>query len=314
MGYRLFYISLSATLLIGSAALAGKKEKSCAESYASAGRSALSPQMAVAIESTLEKNAFKVTRSLEEYLKDLDSGVAPELALRQLLARLGKDDHWIDVGCGTCRALAEFLESHGIDLRAQVSAQELRDKNLPRLTGLMVSDQFSNAEKNPEIVAAAEKLSQMRRNVSTERVNVRVGKKVENYAAPREELGTASLITDVIGAAAYSEQLDEVLFTYGQLLKKGGVALIRHPGAKVKVSRGGKGVAFMDYLNSIEGFKVVELSYDTYALVRTGGKLRVPKLQLAEMHDGTPPYRFYKVLKKKTWQGSRPAKEENSAE
>jgi SAM-dependent methyltransferase len=112
--------------------------------------------------------------------------------------------------------------------------------------------------------------------------------------------GSFDRIIDTYGASHYADQFDQVIESYGKLLKPGGRAFLHivdgmlriedEPGVRVEVEA---------WLARVKGFKVVSIEPNEergFALVleRTRGKVAAPKIALYDLFHHGAPVRFYR--------------------
>lgn len=255
---------------------------------------------------TIAENRFDTVRPLKELRSVFDYLRGPP-SFKRVLKELGKDGHWIDVGCGTCRAVNDFLAERGVDLSRPVSAAELEAKNVPKVTGMMISDDFSYRPQTmtekwrkriEQIGIELPRLRRLREHGPKERLRVLVGTPVEEFPDAANRIGKADLITDVYGAASYAGQIDKVFLRYGELLKTGGAAFIHLSFEKTIIrTRTGRELSLQEYLEKFtKGFDVT-WNGTQLRLVRNGNPLHLPPLTLTRVGNQTapPPERYYTI-------------------
>jgi SAM-dependent methyltransferase len=265
----------------------------CLNSYLSL----LPPNTALVI----EINNFKVNRGLGAYQGAFSApDLPPELLFRTRLDTLTPDQHWIDVGCGLCRAAMQFLEERGYDFTRDWSG--IATPRAPRITGLSLSEDFQS-ESKPFVEA----YRNMRANAPTGRPRVLIGTPVETIPNPLVEIGRANLITDVFGAFSYSPRIDLVLQRYLELLEPGGVAYVVTPLQQNSINikdAAGNAVRLEEYVSRIRGAEIQvhriakpnENNPRAFLTIRRNSEApAVPELQLRYMETYTPPRRFFRL-------------------
>lgn len=251
-------------------------------------------------------NHFIVNRSFTEYVAEF-GGFGGRTSLVDALGRLGRYGHWIDVGCGTCRAVNDFLRDiRHVDLSRPVSNAELEKRDLPRITALMLSDDFSvpppptlpkAQERFAETQAELPRFHELRNNAPADRIRVLVGTPVEEIPKPLERIGPADVITDFYGAAAYSGAIDKVFRRYGELLKPGGKAFLFGNWDRIIIrTRSGRVLRFPEYLKLGTGFETHWNDQSLY-LTRTNQRISLPPLNFVRYlnMDRPPPFRYYTI-------------------
>ena len=137
---------------------------------------------------------------------------------------------------------------------------------------------------------------------------------------PLDEIGKVTLITDFLGVASYSKDLDRVIARYVRLLEKeGGVAHLYFSGKISIVDSAGKNGSPLDWLGHAK-IKATEFEYypgsDFYVLrmeVDQGSHHPLELLVNTYFAEGTPPSRKYllksgEYIKDETLNLSRPPK------
>ena len=184
----------------------------------------------------------------------------------ETLRGLRPGQHWIDIGAGDASAIKDYLESPMFSNHARVTA-----------VGVSIPRSASLAEiqiKAPDF-----------RYLS--------GRYVENISAV--EIGTADLITDVMGAIHYSLRLDQTLQHILGLLKNSGSLFTHSSPITVVLTPGGQ-ISFLDFLMKIQGVRVYPQPWGGIRIERTGGPLVVPELRLLNVVSGRPPRRVFELV------------------
>ena len=249
----------------------------------------------------VETNQYKVNRGISAYRGAFRSPKHPEQdSFGGHLNRLRPDQHWLDVGCGLCRAAMQFFEENGLDFTAPWRGNA--HERLPRVTGLVLSDQFPNPEHH--LVTS---FRDMQANAPPRHPRIIVGTPVEYFPDAVENVGRADIITDVFGAFSYSPRIDQVLDRYLELLEPNGAAYIMIPpnfnSINIK-NAAGQPLRIDDYLAKVRGANVevvhVEATANNpprsyFVMRRNDEPIHVPRLELRSMESGTPPRRFYRL-------------------
>jgi SAM-dependent methyltransferase len=221
--------------------------------------------------------------------------------------KLTPQSRWLDVGSGEGNALHQNANRKLMEVRQAELRKILQDPNTlkedrPFIEAVIQA--YDRAKKLPQPRGMGVTL-RMNRNPAPEEEGKNryvVGRYVENI--PAKELGSADLITDVVGAFAYANQIDKVLEKYLEVLAPGGTILIGTDVEKGKVKRtDGSVVDLYDWVASIPGLDVTihRGSEDGPSLeirVKAGSHPKVPRLDFFLGDDDAPPTRLYLEEKK----------------
>lgn len=264
------------------------------------------PVMSADHVTTLKHNAFKVDRTWWMY-KDVlnDFAYGPHFA--PAVSALAADQHWIDVGGGIAVPMMQLT-------RAEFSADDRAvrfDPNhlarLPKLTVVVLSDDFREAILTSDEHRWLDRFRTFRRFVDPAHFRYFAGTPIEAYADPVQTFGAADVLTDVVGAAAYTDDLTKVLTQYLTELKIGGVGYVNGAFERTKIRDcRGRDVSPEAFLAMIRGAKVTPgdvRSVDnqphprgrlrTFRMVRTTERIFVPSLKMIEVRRGLPPHRTF---------------------
>ena len=246
----------------------------------------------------LHNNAFHVIRTLAHYRHVLTPSFS------KAVDALGRGSVWLDAGAGLGRAQQDLLDSFERSGRAD-EAPRLVAVSLKRPTEAQLVDNLlsmkGRAEDLPELAnpatdrrALARRLhGELRRFMASPKVSYPEGfierMPVERMAAA----GTVDLITDVLGATAYTQHIDRVLRVYHQLLKIGGAAYLFGTRAKVELP-GREPMPILDYLRAhSSGFEIAEELNAHGAVVivlrKSTANLSLPRLGIASRSKNQLP-------------------------
>jgi hypothetical protein len=220
----------------------------------------------------VERNAFNVQRGLKGYTELLGMRFANDVKT------WNKDMRILDGGAGKANFFREILEG------------KLAADDAPR----SVPDLVAVSASRP----GDEDLQDARKKFR-DRFLYPEGKLGEPGHAFEKSLGlgTFDRIVESFGASHYAP-IDQVIESYGLLLKEGG-KLFFHVGNRTTFyDEEGKVMSARTYLSSIEGFKLVGYrigSQIAVELVRTGDPLVVPWLGETIKSSDAPPKRVYVV-------------------
>lgn len=246
------------------------------------------------------KHTYKTSRGMRRYQNKLPSGFV------EVLSSFNPNSHWIDVGSGEGKALWQYVNRDKVQEVLANYDKTLADPDYPegwKADLRKHKEQWKKFLPLPTGQVTGVTL-QMKREISAEekgKVDYKIGKFIEDI--PNSEFGTADLITDVVGAFAYANQVDVVLDKYLSILKPKGVILIGTDDDKGKVKRkDGTVVSICEWVDSIPGLDV-ELKYkkedrpyyEPRVRIRknANASIAIPKLKLFLSDKGTPPRRLY---------------------
>jgi hypothetical protein len=264
-------------------------------------------------------NRFRVNRSLGQYRQVLD--VFGRNSFSRFLHSLRRDDHWIDMGAGMAVPMMEMMGgTFKQDVVNYVRAQVLllirrnsvdqpdfirphawanRSSNLPRMTALVLSDNFQLDENTKSTLDAYQHL---RRNADPNLFRYLSGRPIEAYEEPIRQIGRARLITDVFGPASYTSDLERVLTQYLRLLENDGAAYIFGMFSRTKFfDKNGLELFPTEFLSRIGGISFEVSSNErgiTARLIRTRDALVIPRMRLNEisLSESISPTRVFQLL------------------
>ncbi|MFL5815414.1 MAG: class I SAM-dependent methyltransferase [Bdellovibrionia bacterium] len=224
----------------------------------------------------LEKNDYNTERGLKDYDRAFLSALSPKLRALVL-----KDGHWLDAGAGQARAISEF-----------VRLQQAKKEPVPRITALAY-------KADPDAARNYQSLSQ---KVGGQKLKLLQGRFLEQI--PKSEIGATDLITDVYGPFAYSQNLDQVLNQYLELLKPGGSAMIAYDQAGTTFirTRSGQSLNVLKWLKSLGRKDLLKVEHrsdhsgdDEHVIITRLGtdEIKVPRLKLVYLKDSAPPRRIF---------------------
>lgn len=230
----------------------------------------------------VQSNAFIVMRGLKDYQNAFQD------QFTQAIGQLKSNDHWIDIGSGSAKALFDFL---ALTKNPSIQTTAIGVTKPTAYSVLKSAYQF----KRPGLL-------QNHRYIS--------GKTIEELNIKNDRINPADLITDLFGAFSYSPQIDQVLFQQISMLKLGGqlfvytpllmqIKILDHHGNKIPIHR---------WLNSIPGVRVSSLfiqsgshhhQLDEFSLLngfmleKVSNEFQVPSLRLINMSSEIVPERTY---------------------
>ena len=255
---------------------------------------------------TLQHNAFKVDRTwwmYKDVLHDFERGVNFAEAVQRLDAR----GHWIDVGGGIAVPMMQVTKASFSHDDENVTFDAARLATLPRLSVVVLSDNFSDARLTSESGEWLKRFQTFRRAIDPDRFRYHAGRPIESYARPESTFGRADVLTDVVGAGAYSLDLTTVLTRYLEVLRPGGAAFVNGVFERTKIRDcRGHDVSPEAFLTKIRGAVVtpgdvrsIENVPDrrgrlrTFRMIRNDAPIFVPNLRLVDVRPGLPPYRTF---------------------
>lgn len=222
------------------------------------------------IKKVVDENVFTIDRGLKEY----EDYFGPKFV--HDLNKLKREDHWIDGGAGNAYAQKDFLGSR--DGHRIIP-------NRPKLTAIT----FKYPTNQPK-------------TLNHGRFTVLSGRYFEDI--PISEIGSAQLITDVVGIINYTHQLDLVLQKYLDLLKPNGKIYVFIPNSITFIKRGKSSIDLTEWLKSIPGLLIRPVqskkspypSDFTFTIEKSGCGIQIPRLRLTHaIHPGTVVREFEEV-------------------
>jgi SAM-dependent methyltransferase len=191
------------------------------------------------ITSQIASNSFNVTRSLIDYTFSS--------AFFRRLADLDANGHWIDVGCGDGMALEQFITGK---LRSESARKWMEERietwpewkkdwaqNIAKMENMPL-------HKKPQVSGVTFTTSRETPDFAG-KFRILTGQFFEDLAP--DALEKADLVTDYMGAFAYSTQVDQVVQKYLDVLKPNGEAHILYayeiPSSDLEHFSKGSGIA-----------------------------------------------------------------------
>lgn len=240
---------------------------------------------------------YVVDRTLAAYLETLPSAFA------RSLSGLGPQERWLDIGSGEGQALLDYHSprygaspAHGplpLARRGAAVAMSIEDRRTP---------QWHQALKA----------------LPPGKLRYLFGRALRDYSAA--ELGRFELITDLLGAASYTPELDRYLDVALQSLATGGnlyivlqdvhaeatdnapfykgfpytTEIAREDGSEVKVCSYFRSVSCIEV--SCEFKRGWTPPIEAYQLHKTCDAIHVPRLSNVSFSAGTPPDRRFRLI------------------
>lgn len=262
----------SAEQRLGAMACADTMAPALAGVFADLGAAVDWPNRAVnATRGKIADNAFIVNRTLRGNDFSYEAALGP--AFIERLNGLRLYDHWIDMGAGDALAIREYLENGGRSVATAVAYVEPTD---------------------PAFTAFA-------RSVHANSFRGLFGRYVEDI--PTEQLGVATIVSDLMGPLAYSPQMDEIIAKYAETLEVGGEIYTAIPYQTVVKDAEGNEWLLEDFIErwiaDSEGLELVEVVPDEpwwgvrMHLRKTSDDVVVPPLTLLHLEPGGPTRRWY---------------------
>ena len=239
------------------------------------------------------------TQPVDRRLREIQVMPAHRSAFQRLVMGLPASARWLDVGAGFAFAQRDYAAAGG---RAQLVALGLRYPNT-QATATALSAYKSKRGENVAASYSPETDKAFTDFEAAHRESFRYlhGRPIEAYG--EQELlsrvgGKVDVLTDVMGAIAYSLHPDRVLARYSALLQKNG-RMFLHFSQDAMTVRGAKGEQSVEsWLRTIPGLKVAR-SYQikqangsallTLVVRKVADEVSVPRLRLESFEPGTPP-------------------------
>ena len=227
---------------------------------------------------------------------------------RRRLTALRPDQHWISMGGGFELPMMRYVGVLPRETGPHFIPPISESNRFPRLTSVMVSDDFESSQNEATEVLQLAIHRQFRQATSDKWIRFAVGRRIEDYPDPVSALGRADLISDDLGPTAYSDKLSEVIRTYLQLLNSNGAAFLAGNNfERIRiVDRIGNQVPIERFFAAIRGATVtVPKNSDvahmatssgnlpsrrTIRLVRNEEPIVVPRLRILAVENGLPPH------------------------
>ena len=239
---------------------------------------------------------YTLDRSLAVYADALAGG------FERVLASLGPDDRWLDIGAGEGRAVLDYY-SPGYDRKVADAGAHRSDR--ARAVAMSIEDR-----RTPEWRARAASLDSGRLQYLTER-------RLREYSPA--DIGQFELITDVIGGFSYTTDLSLFMEKALALLRVGGYFFTvlqdvhTEAGATPPFYKGAPYLTEMENADGSElrvcswlkSISCVEVSCEAkkgwkppvegFAIRKLCGDIRVPPLAATHYQSGTPPERRFRL-------------------
>ncbi len=263
-------------------------------------------------------NDFQISRSLSDYsnrltyrprhatlelpTRDYRLREVPQMPLRRspfyrLMMRLPGDAVWLDVGAGWAGAQQDYAAAGGKARLVALSAK--RPDSQADAEGYMAEARAQG--QNVAMVWSREPDQQL---AAFERAQGTRFRYVEGYVEQHSreafaaKVGRVNVITDNLGALAYTQDPLTTLDRYAHVLKKGGYLFLSLGKDSLQLQdRAGRPMTVQAFLGSLDGFKVVR-DYPIFnernrcfgiVLKKTRDEVRVPSGTLIGFSgDGTP--------------------------